>query len=78
MATPEALKAKYPTSNCPPDPNCKSCKGEGEKWNPSTGRFIKPAFVPCMCIFVSHDFAPIAREALSETVKKLKAELESE
>lgn len=42
------LKEKYPTSNYDPDPECRFCKGSGERFIQGDESWL----YPCICIFV--------------------------
>lgn len=57
------LKHNYPQAKYDPDPACKFCDGWGEllKYNGKHNRYI-----PCICIFLEHEFIPQAIEALTE------------
>lgn len=71
MATLTELRAKFgfKGGSYDPKPDCKFCKGTGEK----TLKSGKTTF--CICLFVGHDMSDLAGETLAATAKKLRNEL---
>lgn len=56
-------KAKFPNANHAPDLTCKKCQGKG--YFDFQGREM-----PCICIFVSHDFKSEAAKLIGEFARK--------
>jgi hypothetical protein len=63
------LREKYPTASRDPDPDCKRCKGAGERFIERQSEFFKPGWVPCICIFVDHDAAQEVGQMLAELAR---------
>jgi hypothetical protein len=64
------LQGKYPKHKIKysPKPDCKHCKGTGE-------RQVVAGTTLCMCTCVDHKIAEIAMDTLSDTVKKLQGKI---
>jgi len=80
MAKLSELQKKYKNAKYEPLKGCKKCNGLGEvtlseEKKASFTTLIPPDKTPCMCIFVSHKFLDVARDALNTTITKLKSEL---
>lgn len=68
--TKEELQAKYPDFTAikyDPKPDCKFCKGTGERTLRDGDRKY-----PCICACVQHDLSDFAGETLGEVARKLK------
>lgn len=78
MSDIESLKKKYLRSKYPPDPECKFCNGNGERFIENVSLVDnKPiGWKPCVCIFVSHDMAEVVGELLSQAAKRALEDLE--
>ncbi len=63
----DALREKYPNTdfNHPPNPNCKHCKGTGEKLIKRKGEMIF-----CICTFVNHNCSDEAGTKLGDFAKR--------
>lgn len=68
---PHPIREKYPTSHYDPDPECKRCKGMGE-------RYLLGDWRACICLFVEADIRDKAAETLRTTAQKLRKELDEQ
>lgn len=75
MSKLEKLKEKFPTAKYEPVEDCQKCGGKGEVWFAGNDTFL-PAWKPCACIFIEPDFLPVFREAMSETIRKIRDGIE--
>jgi len=67
MSVMEKLKKKYPgvNFNHNPNPECKFCKGSGERKIKRTGKLTF-----CICTFVDRSFSNEAGKALGEFARR--------
>lgn len=67
MSSLAELKKKYKLEGARHDPNpdCKFCKGTGERRVKSTGELTF-----CICLFVDHDMSDLAGDLLGEFARK--------
>lgn len=72
MATLAELRTKYRLGGgkYEPNPNCKFCKGTGEKPVKSQNRLTF-----CICLFVAPDMSDFAGDGLAAVAKKMKSKL---
>lgn len=66
VTTKEDLQSKYPDFKAikyDPKPNCKFCKGTGERQLPGL------RLAPCICACVDHDMSDLAGETLGKVSK---------
>lgn len=67
MATLNELRSKYgfEGGNYEPNPQCKFCRGSGERTSKAGLRF-------CICLFVEHSLSDFAGDSLSQVAKKMR------
>lgn len=73
MPTLAELKDKYKMEGgkYEPKPDCKFCKGTGERY---IKKLDRTTF--CICLFVAPDMSDFAGESLGATAKKLREQME--
>lgn len=79
MITLKEIQEKFPLAHHAPDPECKQCNGTGvdaqmtERARNLT--HIAAGDRPCLCLFVQGELRDMVREALRDTVRKIRKEL---
>lgn len=71
----EELKAKYPEIHHAPREGCKYCGGTGEKvahLKKSEFFEARDVTIPCICLFVDHEYVDEIQGALNETISRMK------
>ena len=62
-------KYKFNGGSYEPKPDCKFCKGTGEK------PLKNGKLTFCICLYIEHDLSDFAGDSLAELAKKLKKEM---